>query len=61
MSKGYYLFKFDLKYRYHHVEVFPDRRKYLAFACDFGDGLEVFSIRGFAFWFVDCSLFVLSC
>ena len=39
MSKGYYLFKFDLKYRYHHVEVFPDRRKYLAIACDFGDGV----------------------
>ena len=39
MSKGYYLFKFNLKYRYHHMEVFPDHRKYLAFACDFGDGV----------------------
>lgn len=39
MSKGYYLFKFDLKSGYHHVEIFPDHRKYLAFAWDFGDGV----------------------
>ena len=39
MSKGYYLFKFDLKSGYHHVEIFPDHRKFLAFAWDFGDGV----------------------
>lgn len=39
MSKGYYLFKFDLKSWYHHVEIFPDHRKFLAFAWDFGDGV----------------------
>ena len=39
MSNGYYLFKFDLKSGYHHVEIFPDHRKYLAFAWDFGDGV----------------------
>ena len=39
MSKGYYLFKFDLKSGYHHVEIFPDFRKYFAFAWDFGDGV----------------------
>ena len=39
MSKGYYLFKFDLKSGYHHVGIFPDHRKFLAFAWDFGDGV----------------------
>ena len=59
MSKACYLFKFDLKSGYHHVEVFPDHRKYLAFAWDFGYGVfKVFSIRGFAFWFVVRSVFV---
>ena len=39
MSKGYYLFKFDLLSGYHDVELFPDHRKYLAFAWDFGDAV----------------------
>lgn len=39
MSKGYYLFKFDLKSGYHHVEIFPEHRKFLAFAWDFGHGV----------------------
>ena len=34
-SKGYYLFKFDLKSGYHHVEIFPEHQKYLAFSWDF--------------------------
>ena len=38
-SKGLYLFKFDLKSGYHHVEIFPEHRKYLAFSWDFGDGV----------------------
>ena len=38
-SKGFYLFKFDLKSGYHHVESFPEHRKYLAFTWDFGDGV----------------------
>ena len=38
-SKGFYLFKFDLKSGYHHVEIFPEYRKYLAFSWDFGDGI----------------------
>ena len=39
MSKGHYLFKFDLKSGHHHVEIFPDHRKFLAFTWDFGDGV----------------------
>ena len=38
-SKGFHLFKFDLKSGYHHVEIFPDHRRFLAFALDFGDGV----------------------
>ena len=37
-SNGFYLFKFDLKSGYHHVKIFPDHRKYLAFSWVFGDG-----------------------
>jgi len=32
MSKGYYLFKLDLKSGYHHMEIFPGHRRFLAFA-----------------------------
>ena len=39
MSKGFYLFKFHLKSGYHHVEILPDHRKFLAFTWDFGDGV----------------------
>ena len=38
-AKGFYLFKFDLKSGYHHVEIFPEHRKYLTFSWDFGDGV----------------------
>ena len=38
-SKGFFLFKFDLKFSHHHAEIFPDHRKYLAFSWDFGDGV----------------------
>ena len=37
-DKGYYLFKFDLKSGYHHIEIFPEHRRFLAFARDFGTG-----------------------
>ena len=37
-DKEYYLFKFDLKSGYHHIEIFPEHRKSLAFAWDFGTG-----------------------
>ena len=39
LSKGFYLFKFDLKSGYHHVEIFPDHRRFLAFSWDFGNGV----------------------
>ena len=37
-DKGFYLFNFDLKSGYHHIEIFLEHRKYLAFAWDFGTG-----------------------
>ena len=45
ISRGYSLFKFDLKSGYHHVEIFPEHRKFLAFRWGFGDGV----IRYFQF------------
>ena len=49
-SKGFYLFKFDLKSGYHHVEIFPEHRKYLAFSWDFGDGeVKYFQFTVFRF------------
>ena len=38
MSKEYFVFSFDLKSRYHHVDIFPDHCRYLAFSWDFGSG-----------------------
>ena len=35
---GCFLTKFDLKSGYHHVDIFPEHRKYLAFAWKFDDG-----------------------
>ena len=37
-NKGFHLFKFDLKSGYHHIEIFPTHRQFLAFAWDFGTG-----------------------
>ena len=39
-DRNYYLFKFDLQSGYHHIEIFPDHRKFLAFAWDFGNGVS---------------------
>ena len=37
-DQDFHLFKFDLKSRYHHIEIFPAHRKFLTFAWDFGTG-----------------------
>jgi hypothetical protein len=37
IDKEYYMFKFDLKSAYHHVEIYAEHRQYLSFAWDFGD------------------------
>ena len=36
--KEYFVFSFDLKSGYHHIDIFPDHRRYLAFSWDFGSG-----------------------
>ena len=41
-----YLFKFDLKSGYHHVEIFPPHRKFLSFAWNFDNK---FNVRYFQF------------
>ena len=43
-NRNYYLFKLDLKSGYHHVEIFPDHRKFLAFAWDWHGCFQIFSI-----------------
>ena len=35
-SEDYFVFSFDLKSGYHHVDIFPDHRKFLAFSWHFG-------------------------
>ena len=37
-SKGFFVFSYDLKSGYHHVDIFHDHRKYLALSWDFGKG-----------------------
>ena len=37
-DQGFHLFKFDLKSRYHHFEIFPAHQNFLTFAWDFGTG-----------------------
>ena len=35
-SEDYFVFSFDLKSGYHHVDIFPDHRRFLAFSWHFG-------------------------
>ena len=37
-AKDYFVFSFDFKSGYHHVDILPDHRKYLAFSWDFACG-----------------------
>ncbi|XP_068675664.1 uncharacterized protein [Montipora foliosa] len=37
-DQGCHLFKLDLKSGYHHIEIFPEHRKFITFAWDFGTG-----------------------
>ena len=34
-SRDYFVFSFDLKSGYHHVDIFPEHQKFLAFSWDF--------------------------
>ena len=38
-SKHFFVFSFDLKSGYHHVDIFPEHRAFLAFSWDFGAGV----------------------
>ena len=42
LNPGDFLFSFDLKSGYHHVDIFPDHRKYLSFAWTFPSGCTSF-------------------
>ncbi len=42
-DKGFYMFKFDLKSAFHHIEINEGHRKFLSFAWDFGrSGIRYF-------------------
>lgn len=45
MSPGDFMFTFDLKSGYHHVEIFEEHRKFLSFSWKFSDG----NVRYFQF------------
>jgi len=45
LRPGDFMFTFDLKSGYHHVDIFPEHRKFLAFSWKFSDG----SVRYFMF------------
>ena len=42
LPKTFFVFSFDLKSVYHHVDIFPDHCKYLAFSWEFAPGLTTF-------------------
>ena len=44
-NRGDFLFTFDLKSGYHHVEIFPEHTKFLSFSWDFGEGSRYFSFQ----------------
>ncbi len=39
IDKDFYMFKFDLKSTYHHIEICEEHRQYFSFAWDFGDSV----------------------
>ena len=41
-SKYYFVFSFDLKSGYHHVDMFPEHRSFLAFSRPLGTGVARF-------------------
>ena len=41
-SKDCYMYDFDLKSGYHHIEIHPDHQKYLGFSWDSGNGLKYY-------------------
>ena len=45
LKKGDYVFSFDIKSGYHHIDIFEEHRKYLSFCWKFEDG----TIRYFHF------------
>lgn len=40
LRPGDFMFSFDLKSGYHHIDIFPEQRKFLAFSWSFADGRQ---------------------
>ena len=61
-AKDFFVFSFDFKSGYHHVDIFPDHRKYLAFSWEFVPGHTRFSSLLFCFLaFPALLIFLPSC
>ncbi len=43
LEKGDFMFTFDLKYGYHHIDIIPDHTKYLSFAWSSGNHTTYYS------------------
>ena len=44
-KKGNFMFSFDLKSGYHHIEIIPDHYQFLGFSWDFGLGVRYFAFQ----------------
>ena len=51
LNPGDFMFSFDLKSGYHHVEIFPEHRQYLSFSWIFSSGVtRYFQFSVFSLW-----------
>ena len=51
LEEGFYVFSFDLKSAYHHIDLFEERRIYFTFKWEFEDGTtEFFQVSCISFW-----------
>ncbi len=44
-NQGDFMFSFDLKSGYHHIDIFPEHRQFLSFSWDFGGVTKYFSFQ----------------
>ena len=51
LRPGDFMFSFDLKSGYHHIDISPEHRKFLAFSWSFADGSDRYFMHVFCFAF----------
>ena len=50
VHKGDFMFSFDLKSGYHHLDIFSGHQQYLGFSFRFGSRIRYFSFTVLCFW-----------